>query len=281
VKPSLLSAEQTMLHSRRAPCTPRVRVRLQEAVSPPIQGIGLRLKSSNTGLPPRYSTVGLSRPRSLSESSSSDAPSCGSDRGEDVANTPGSDRAAGPAGWTPRPNACAAEIVNTPGSGSEVSSPVGPLRASRGRRGLTSSFRRMDLRNARSQAVESSPSNATESSAAERANVHVFDSHPLQQKGSRHRHKFGALSDMTNKLASDTETETSYSPQKRRSEAWLSSPDNSPSKRVHIGLPVTTSFCQKVGSRVTFGVENSVKRDAGRPEVSQRLFGISGPHDGE
>jgi len=57
----------SMLPSRR-PSTPRVKLCLPDAESPPGRGIGLRLKSSTVGLPPRYSTVGC-RPSCPSESS--------------------------------------------------------------------------------------------------------------------------------------------------------------------------------------------------------------------
>merc|ERR1719263_1358521 len=55
------------------------------------------------------------------------------------------------------------------------------------------------------------------------------------------------LLDRSNLMMSDTDTDASFSPQKRRGGAWIDSESESPSKRVHIGLQSSASWRQKVG----------------------------------
>jgi hypothetical protein len=228
-----------MLPSRR-PCTPRVKVRLActprnvrlaDPVSPLNEGIpgckGLLLKSSHIGLPPRYSTVGLRRPKSASESSASDCPSCHSDD-ENAGNTPSragpagvtprTPSRAGPAGVTPRPKGYNAADELSDGHG------VGSASASA------------------SPGSQMTPSSLMGSPPSWIGSPQIFMGANRQSSGTLYSP--APLLDKSNLLMSDTDT--SISPQKRRGASWLDSESESPSKRVHIGVQSNASWRQKV-----------------------------------
>lgn len=251
------------------PYTPRLRVCLPEPTSPPSQGIGLRLKSSTSGLPPRYSTVGLRKPRSPSESSDSDAHSNSSEEdGGNAGLTPPArarrkalEEYAGAAGMTPtarmRPNP-SFDICSSPGSESEAALSVSPpsvFAETPPRRRLPTRPRRNTPAAAAMQHVAASvPEYSDEYGCGIRRKDQPAALLPIASR----RSPGTALTDMTNV---DTETDASCSPLKRRSSDWLSSASDSPSKRVHLGL----SSSPQVKMLFSDGIESCLGRSYTTP----------------
>lgn len=231
-----------MLPSRR--CTPRVHVRLADSVSPLHRGAGIRascrglqLKSSNTGLPPRYSTVGLQRPRSLSPSAESDSECSGDWTGPlpeagltpRPGGTPAAVKLSNGHGIDSEPESPASSLVSTPLAGSSMlgrfARGYGSAAASPENSAMATPLAESSLlgRFARGySAAAESPAGSPSAMPLTRSRQSLFrlgSPHPLQETTNL------PLTDM----------DGSYSPHKRRGGSWLDSESESPSKRVHIG----------------------------------------------